>query len=190
MTSSDACGEYGLMIQGYFASVASQVEFLLEKELTTANYFKDKAKLEQVNAKKAVYLKEINQCSQINLDCLNDEANLARVKASKNDYELRSNLFRAFCFLAQFRGLTRLISTDIFLSDEQIAIYSSGLNSCAAVGETRDAEDADENDSDEEGTEEMTLAKEIAGHNNASNEIKAKQILSNMFDFTTKSVNI
>jgi hypothetical protein len=179
------------IIETYFHTLSSQVDTLTDKELVSCG--KDKVRVERVNAKRAVYQREIKECERSNLILLNQRSvNELESLHGEPPERLRRALLPAFCFLVQFKGLVRVISTDVCLSDEQVALFKSLLH-LASVGAGGSGEDNDDDleddelaDSDYDDIEDELMLSSSTPVNNDSN--KMPFILQSLFDFTTKSV--
>jgi hypothetical protein len=174
--------KYAALVHAYFTGLARQVESSLEREL--AVNLKDKARVERLSgANTAAYLQEISDCRQTCLSFLNDESFLNELNESQGEFELKRRLFRAFCFLAQFRGLVRVISTDVYVTEEQIALFKSVLASRSVASEDHDEDEMSESDEDE-----RTSLKESTNNDTSNEANKMPSILNHLFEFTTRSV--
>ncbi len=115
-------GRYRLIITDYFDELTYDVHFIIEKELQENCH--DESKMDLINKKREIYLKEIKYAETFNLANLDKE--LAKDLDSLNDLDktdLNGRLFKIFCFTVEFKFLTRLIIIDEYLTNEEISLF-------------------------------------------------------------------
>jgi hypothetical protein len=120
--SFNSIGECRLAVVNHFDSVTSDVDHFIEKELQSN--FQDEAKTAEINQKREVLLKEIKAIEHLNLKHVNEHL----ATSSKFLIDEISKLFTSFCFVLEFDKDIRLIVTDGFLSNSQVALYHKLVN--------------------------------------------------------------
>jgi hypothetical protein len=116
-------GRYRILITDYFDGVTNEIDFLIEKELQANS--NDSVKMEELNKRREVYLTEIKRVETENLNSLNAGKKKIAVLDELVELDLFKELFSVFCFTVVYKNLTRLITTNLYLSSQQISLYKN-----------------------------------------------------------------
>jgi hypothetical protein len=118
-------GKYRLIITDYFDALTSEIDLLIERELQVNS--NDESKMSDLNKRRDVYLNEIKRVEIENINSLNREKNIDYLNTLDDELKLYRELFSVFSFTIEFKSLTRLITTNSYISTQQISLYKNLL---------------------------------------------------------------